>query len=131
MIVNETEREEEESIIREQQNWKWWTTKDEHIDLEIVKKRQKGANIYYAINKTMLRKTFRSGYENKRVNAVTVSTILHDCKSWMPLKRHTSQINAAEIKYPRRIVGKTIYDRINSEQIRHAKTRISYDKTWE
>ena len=94
-------------------------TNDGKIDLDIANRRQKGNRVYYALSKSILGKTEIDISTKLEVyNTVAVPTILYSCETWTIDKKHEDKIIATEMKYLRKIAGKTKWDRIRNEHIR-------------
>lgn len=92
---------------------------DGKLDLEIAKRKQKATNIYHALNKTILsKKEIDIQTKTKVYNTVALQSLLYASETWVPLKKHLQQINTIEMKYLRRIAGKTRHDRIRNTEIR-------------
>lgn len=53
-----------------------------------------------------------------RMYNMIVLSILYASETWIPLKRDQAQLKAADMRYLRRIGGKTKLDKIRSKEIR-------------
>ena len=94
-------------------------SEDGKIDLDIANRINKSVKIYYALNKTVFGKREIDMKTKLRVyNAIVVPILTYASESWAIKDKHEGKINAAEMKYLRKIAGKTKMDRERNESIR-------------
>ena len=93
--------------------------KNGKIGQEIKNRIQQANKIYYAINNTILGKNEISRETKLQIyKSVYVPTLLYGSESWPINHRIESQIVASEMKFLRRIVGKTRRDRERNTTVR-------------
>lgn len=89
------------------------------MDNELSNRIKKANNIYYHICNTVVgKREVENAVKLHIFKAVYLPTLLYGSESWVPLDRHMSRIQAAEMKYLRRMAGRTRRDRIRNEKIR-------------
>jgi hypothetical protein len=86
---------------------------------EVLNRVRKTNNIYYQLNQTIFGKKETNTKTKLQVYPTVMEpSLLYGSESWPARGKEISRINAAEMKYFRRIAGKTIRDRIRNERIR-------------
>lgn len=77
------------------------------------------SNLYFALNKNFIAKREVSANTKLAVyNSTYIPTLTYGCESWAHTTRNQSRIQASEMKYLRRVAGKTRRDRIRNDTIR-------------
>ncbi|KAI4461171.1 reverse transcriptase (rna-dependent dna polymerase) [Holotrichia oblita] len=95
-------------------------TEDGRMDMDINNRIKKTNKIYYALNKTIIgKKEIDKNIKLKVYNAIAIPTMTYQCESWPLQKKQEGKIIATEMKFLRKISGKTKWDKIRNEQIRH------------
>nr|XP_014292674.1 uncharacterized protein LOC106691424 [Halyomorpha halys] len=102
------------------------TSRNEKVDQEISNRIKKANAIYYYLCKTVIGK--REVEKNVNVHifeAVYLPTLLYGSESWVPLDKHLSRVTSVEMRYLRRVAGRTRRDRIRNERTRQDVGTVS------
>nr|XP_014284774.1 uncharacterized protein LOC106686136 [Halyomorpha halys] len=102
------------------------------VDQEISNRIKKANTIYYHICNTVIGK--REIEKNVKVHifkTLYLPTLLYESESWVPLDKHLSRVTAIEMRYLRRVAGRTRRDRIRNERTRQDVGTVSIKDTIE
>ena len=105
-------------------------TKNGKINEEIKHRIKQATNIYYQINQTIIGKTEIDTKTKLQIyKTVYTPTLLYGAESWPTNDKINQQIQAAEMKYLRRVANKTKRDKERNTKIRETLkvTPIGYD----
>ena len=92
---------------------------DGKIDAEIKNRTKKAMNIYHTINNTTIGKKELSQEAKMLIyNSVYVPTLTYGAESWTLTKYQEEKLNMPEMKYLRKVVGKTRRDKVRNNTIR-------------
>lgn len=96
-------------------------SEDGKMDTEILSRSKKATQIYYQLNKTIFGKTeISTKTKNQIYNAVAVPTMIYGSETWPLTIKQGSKMTATEMKYLRKIAGKTKRDRCKNNDIRES-----------
>ena len=89
------------------------------IEQEIKNRITQATRTYYQINKTIINKKEVSKKTKMQIyQTIYLPTLLYGCETWPRAATTDSQIQAAEMKYLRRVANKTRFDRERNSKIR-------------
>lgn len=90
-------------------------SQDGTIEQEIRNRISKATSVYYQINTTLINKRELSKETKLHLyKTIYVPTLTYGAESWPLQDKHKSRITAAEMRYLRRIVGRTRRDRVRN-----------------
>lgn len=93
--------------------------KDGRIDQEIKHRISKGNRTYYQINNTLIgKKEISIKAKMHLYKTIYTPTLLYSSETWTMTDKQKSKITTAEMRYLRRVVGKTRRDRVRNRSIR-------------
>jgi hypothetical protein len=89
------------------------------IEEEINTRMLNAGKVYHAINKKFPRKERDKSKTKMAIYSSTyIPTLLYESESWVITDKQKQDIQTAEMKYLRRVIGKTRRDKIRNEMIR-------------
>lgn len=94
-------------------------SQDGTIEGEIRNRVSKASRVYYQINTTLINKKELSKETKLHLyKSVYLPTLTYGAESWPLQDKHKSKMTAAEMKYLRRVVGRTKRDRVRNTTTR-------------
>jgi hypothetical protein len=107
-------------------------TSDRKIEADVSNRVQKANQVYYLINNTIVGKREVSTKVKLQVyKTVFLPILIYGAETWTLLDKHESRITSAEMKYLRKIVGKTRRDRVRNATVREELQQTSAVETVE
>lgn len=93
--------------------------RDGRIDQEVLNRVKKANGVFYSICTTIIGKQ-EIKKETKIVlfKTIFLPVLMYGAESWTVLDKHVSKITAVEMRYLRRVLGKTRRDRWRNERVR-------------
>lgn len=93
-------------------------SEDGKIETEILSRIRMTAQMYYQLNKTFLGKKEISNTTKTRIyNSIVVPRMTYGCETWPLTKNLENKLRAAEMRYMRKIAGKTRWDKCHNIEI--------------
>lgn len=92
---------------------------DGTLDEEINNRLQKASKLYFSINNCLVGKREVSTKTKMLIyKTIYLPTLMYAGESWTMTSKHESRITSAEMRYLRKVVGKTRRDRVRNVNIR-------------
>lgn len=89
------------------------------MNTEILSRTRKATQVFYQLNKTILgKREINTKTKTTIYNAVAVPIMTYGSETWPISTKHESKLTASEMKFLRKITGKTKRDRCRNEDIR-------------
>lgn len=89
------------------------------IEQEVRNRISKASRVYYQINNTLIgKKEISTKTKIHLYKTIYTPTLTYGAESWTMIDKHKSMVTAAEMKYLRKVQGKTRRDRVRNKSIR-------------
>lgn len=93
---------------------------DGKLDEEINNRIRKANQVYYNLNNTIIGKREVNKKTKMQIyKTVYLPVLLYGAETWAMMDKHKSRVTASEMKYLRKVVGKTKRDRVRNINIRN------------
>nr|XP_014287206.1 uncharacterized protein LOC106687694 [Halyomorpha halys] len=100
------------------------------VDQEISNRIKKTNTIYHLLCNTVIGKRVVEKKVKVHIfKTVYLPTLLYGSKTWVPLDKHLSRVTAMEMRYLRRVAGRTRRDRIRNGRTRQDVRTVSIKDT--